>query len=115
MKGVTLILLLVTVFLSGCVSNDVDAEIKELVKDIPIPTRYSSHSGELIEPEKIIVSPASPKTDKQYDPKTGIANTGYRVTLLYDIGFGGYEYKADLTLYRNPIYPHMDSSNNLSH
>ena len=101
MKKVILVLLLVMLLISGCVPNDVDAEIKELVKDIPQPIRYDKRSGELAEPEKIVVTNMSGggEIGRNHDPKTGKDTTIYRVSLIYNSGFWNNGYQAYLSLW----------------
>ncbi|KKN44541.1 hypothetical protein LCGC14_0692210 [marine sediment metagenome] len=76
------LLLLTSVFITGCTPNDADAEIKELIKDIPLPILYDTSNGEILEFDKYVVTKVY--GTKAYDSLTGKDAREYVTKATYE-------------------------------
>ena len=93
-KRLIAILIATSLVLSGCAitPNDADAEIKNLIKDIPIPTFYDKDSGEELQFAKIAVTKVGGMSD--YDSLTGKDNRHFTVWAYYE----GYFWRSGRSL-----------------
>ena len=81
-KLLTILLLVISLLLTSCTPNDVDAEIKNLIKDIPLPILYDTGNGEILEFDKYVVTKIA--GTKAYDSLTGKDAREYMVTAVYE-------------------------------
>ncbi|KKM95105.1 hypothetical protein LCGC14_1191430 [marine sediment metagenome] len=101
--GILLVYSIVT--LSGCAltPNDADAEIKNLVKDIPIPTFYNKDNGEELQFDKITVTKVGGMSD--YDSLTGKDNRHFTVRATYEGHFWSVGRSLKLFLEKETSFP----------
>ena len=84
MKNLLLVIVLLSLLISvGCTNDAVDTEIKSIVKDLPVPTRYDPSNGKLLVFDKIVVAQSNMSRSEKYDKRTGEDITLYSVYIRY--------------------------------
>ena len=104
MKQLILISLIIFLLplLVGCTPNDIDAEIKDMVKDMPIPPMYDRLTGEPLAFDKIVVKETT--RGAPYDTDTGKGRRTYRVRVHYK-GYFWQDYRYRSLALRIPDEP----------